>query len=175
MRELSLTRNLTAAVVTSLLVLGLGAPVAQAARPVGLGIAAGVALPNGPGALEIDPAFAWGFYTDIPLVSTFHITPSTTVYRLDPAGQPGDSATDVSLNFKFVVPLGIIEPFAGITAGVTSAQKLEPHVGGLLGLSINLISNLDVFASLNYRLLIRDGGNVGTWYIFAGPLFRFGP
>ncbi len=149
---------------------------AEAMRPVGLGATLGVGLPNGPANLgDIKPTFDWGFFTDIPLVSVFHISPSTTLYRLDPSAGGGVAATDVSLNFKFIVPLGPLEPFAGVTGGVTSTTKLEPHVGGMVGLSVNVVSNLDLFASLNYRLILRDGGNVGAWHIFAGPIFRFAP
>src|SRR5688572_568718 len=73
----------------------------QQKRGVGLGIGAGVALPTIKD-VSVDAAFSWGFYTDIPLISTFHITPSTIVYRIDPEAGGGVSATDVSLNFKFM-------------------------------------------------------------------------
>lgn len=150
-------------------------PAQAQTRSVGLGIGAGVALPN-ISDIPTDPSFSWGFYTDIPIISTFHITPSTIVYRIDPESSAGASATDVSLNFKFVVPLGPLDLFAGVTAGVTSTNDLDPHVGGLVGGSLNLVSNLDVFVNVNYRLVLEDGnaGNIGTWHIFAGPLFRFG-
>lgn len=151
---------------------GSAAP-AHAARPVGLGAALGVALPER-GDITIDPAFAWGFYTDIPLLSTFTITPSTVLYRVDPQTGAGAAATDVSLTFKFVVPIGPLEPFVGLTGGVTSSETLDPHVGGLLGVSLNLVANLDVFGQVAYRLTVADGSNIGTWHIFAGPLFRFG-
>ncbi|MFO0727280.1 MAG: hypothetical protein U1E65_26105 [Myxococcota bacterium] len=148
------------------------APAAHAMRPVGLGAAVGVALPDGPGNLKIDPALSWGFFTDIPLVSTFHITPSTTLYHLDSAnGAVG--ATDLSLSFKFIVPLGPVEPFIGLTGGVTSTNKYQPHFGGLVGLSVNILSNIDIYASLNYRLIVSDTGNTSAWHVFAGPLFRF--
>jgi hypothetical protein len=110
----------------------------------------------------------------IPLISTFTLTPSTVLYHVDPESGEGAAATDVSLTFKFVVPIGPVEPYAGVTAGVTLSASLEPHVGGVLGLSLNLISNLDVFVQANYRLTISDEGNIGTLHIFAGPLFRFG-
>ncbi len=157
----------------AVLTAALAPQLAHAARPVGLGAALGVAVPSR-GDISIDPAFAWGFYTDIPLISTFTLTPSTVLYRVDPESGAGAAATDVSLTFKFVVPIGPVEPYAGVTAGVTSSATLEPHVGGVLGLSINLIANLDVFAQANYRLTISDQGNLGTWHVFVGPLFRFG-
>lgn len=164
---------LRALLISSVLITTFAAAPAHANRPVGLGVAVGASLPNGPGELKIDPALAWGFFVDIPLISSFHITPSTVVYRLDSASGSKQSATDVSLNFKFMIPLGPLEPFVGLTGGVTSAQALNAHVGGLVGASLNLISNLDVFAQLNYRLTIQDGGNIASWYVFAGPLFRF--
>jgi len=147
---------------------------AEAARPVGLGVAAGIALPTSSNLGDIDPALSWGFFVDIPIISTFTITPSTILYRIDPKNVTGAAATDVSLNFKFIIPLGPFEPFAGITAGITSTSDLQPHVGGVLGASFNIVSNLDIYASVNYRLTIDDAGNVSTWHIFAGPLFRFG-
>ena len=64
--------------------------------PVGLGITSGTVVSTS----ERDSQFSFsgGFYTDIPLLETFNITPSTTVYRYK-----GESATDISLNFKFIV------------------------------------------------------------------------
>jgi hypothetical protein len=161
------------AAALAVLLTTLSTPAWAQPRPVGLGAAVGVAIPS-KGDLKIDPSFAWGFYTDIPLLSTFSITPSTVLYRVDPENGTGAAATDVSLTFKFVIALGPVEPYAGVTAGVTSAAKLAPHVGGVLGLSLNLVSNLDVFVQGNYRLTIEDGGNIGTFHVFAGPLFRFG-
>lgn len=153
---------------------------AEAKRSVGLGVGAGVAIPSIEG-ISIDPAVAWGFYTDIPLLSSFHITPSTLVYRIDPEAGGGNSATDVSLNFKFVVPIGPLDLFAGVTAGVTSANRLDPHVGGLAGFSLNIVSNLDVFVNAGYKVILRGKDdatnvelpNVGDLQIFAGPLIRF--
>lgn len=165
-------RTLLYSAALTALVLSAATP-AHAARPIGLGAALGVAVPSR-GELSLDPAFAWGFYTDIPLLDTFAITPSTVLYRVDPESGQGAAATDVSLTFKFMIPIGPVEPYAGLTAGVTSSDTLNPHVGGVLGLSINLISNLDVFAQANYRLTIAEGANIGTWHVFVGPLFRFG-
>lgn len=146
-------------------------------RGVGLGVAAGVALPDASN-ISLKTAFNWGFFVDIPLLYTFHITPSTLVYNLKPEGSTASgSATDVSLNFKFIVPLGFLDLFGGILAGLTSsASGLDPHVGVLGGAGIHLVSNLDLFAQLNYKLLLRDstaGGNIRDLQIFAGPLFRF--
>ncbi|MBI2374563.1 MAG: hypothetical protein HYV07_11260 [Deltaproteobacteria bacterium] len=149
---------------------------ARAADSVGLGVGIGLAVPDSDLTnVSLSPALGWGFYTDIPLLSTFHITPSTIVYRLDPKDGSGVSATDVSLNFKFIVPLGPLDIFAGVTTGVTSATELSPHLGALAGASLNLIKNLDAFINMNYRITIRDdqAGNVRSFQIYVGPLFRF--
>ncbi|MEC7988126.1 MAG: hypothetical protein VX278_23370 [Myxococcota bacterium] len=49
------------------------------ASPVGLGITSGTVVSTT--YRDADYSFSGGFYTDIPLLETFHITPSTTVYR----------------------------------------------------------------------------------------------
>lgn len=158
------------------LVLGLAlcaTPSFAQARGVGLGVGAGIAVPDS-GNVDFDPAFNWGFFVDIPLISTFHITPSTLIYELAPEGvEASRYVTDVSLNFKFIIPLGPIEPFAGVTAGLTAAGEIYPHAGLLAGVSINLVSNLDLFVQANYKLVIVDENNVRDLQIYAGPLFRF--
>jgi hypothetical protein len=143
---------------------------AQARRGVGLGVGAGVAVPTAEMPFKLAPA--WGFYTDIPLLDTFHITPSALVYNLNPKSGGEQSATDISINFKFVVPLARLDLFAGVTAGVTSTNKLTPHMGGLLGLSMNLVSNVDGFINVNYKYVAQEQ-IVHDIQIFAGPLFRF--
>ena len=78
-------------------------PLAAAENPVGLGISLGTALaegstpniPNSGGSTS----FNWGFYVDMPLLDTFHITPSSELYRLQ-----DQNATDIDLAFKFIVP-----------------------------------------------------------------------
>lgn len=158
------------------LFVALAVPVAAQAqsRGVGLGVGAGVAIPDDKSEVRFDPALNWGFFVDIPLISTFHITPSTLVYQLDRKGADRSiHATDVSLNFKFMIPLGPLEPFFGVTAGLTTAEALNPHVGALAGLSIHLLPNIDLFAQVNYKLLIVDQANIRDLNVYAGPLFRF--
>ncbi|MBK8011436.1 MAG: hypothetical protein IPK13_08800 [Deltaproteobacteria bacterium] len=157
----------------ALIVPALASDAEAAPSGVGLGAAAGVAIPDGD--LDYKATFSWGFFVDIPLISTFHITPSTLVYDLKPSGsEVSVSATDVSLSFKFMIPLGPIDPFVGVLAGLTSAQDLEPHVGLLAGTTVRLLPNIDAYLQANYRLILRDeGGNVRDLMIHAGPLFRF--
>jgi hypothetical protein len=146
----------------------------SSATGVGLGVGMGLAVPTADEPFK--PAAAWGFYVDIPLNSSFHITPSTLVYRLDRKdGELAEAATDVAISFKFNVPLGRLAAFGGVTAGITSTDELAPHVGALVGGSVNLISNLDLFVNVTYRYLIDDGklNAIHDVQVFAGPLFRF--
>jgi hypothetical protein len=144
-------------------------------RGVGLGVAAGIAIPDSTDG-NFDPSFNWGFFVDIPLISTFHITPSTIVRKIDPAGAATSSYnTDVSLNFKFMIPLGVIEPFGGVIAGLTATNEIYPHVGLAAGANFNLIANLGAFVQVNYKLVLYGEpiGNVRDLQIYAGPLFHF--
>jgi len=155
------------------LILGLSlsfTPQVEARRAVGLGVGAGIAYPTSETAFKLVPA--WGFYTDIPLLSTFHITPSALVYSLNPESGETQSATDISINFKFVVPMGRLDLFSGVTVGVTSTKELKPHMGFLAGASMNVVSNIDAFINVNYKYLAQETV-VHDIQIFAGPLFRF--
>ena len=151
-------------------------------RGVGLAAAVGVAVPHGDENFSFDPFVNWGFYVDIPLISTFHITPSTLLYGHKPKGDNTQTQqrTDVSLTFKFVIPLGWLELWAGLTGGITTSDTFAPHVGGEVGASFNLIGNLSVFVNGSYRWVLNGGteimGNrsdVRDIHIFAGPMFHF--
>jgi hypothetical protein len=158
------------------------APAFAQARGVGLGAAAGVAIPDGK--ISFDPAFNWGFFVDIPLISTFHITPSTLIYNLNVKDSDVTAyVTDISLNFKFMVPLGFVEPFAGVTGGLTVATEIFPHVGLVAGASFRVIANLDLYIQANYKLVLdyrtntidanASSENLRDLQIYVGPLFRF--
>ena len=133
--------------------------------PVGLGITSGTVVSTS--YRDSYFSFSGGFYTDIPLLETFHITPSTTVYRYK-----GESATDISLNFKFIVPLEQWEAMGGITAGLTSTDSLVPHVGVFGGVAYNFVSNLDWFVNVGYNHVFLNSASHNV-SISTGPLFRF--
>jgi hypothetical protein len=145
-----------------------------AAQPsVGLGVAAGVALPDGHTAdiasSDWKPGFDWGFYVDIPLIATFHITPSSELYKLG-----GNNATDMSLAFKFIVPLTGFDAYAGFVPGVTAVgDSTAPHVGVVGGVAFPLVSNLDMFAQAKYKVLFDRDENIRVLHLNAGILFRF--
>jgi hypothetical protein len=150
------------------------APVsAQTEGSVGLGVSFGATFAEGSTPAISNPggtvAFNWGFYVDIPLISTFHVTPSSELYRLS-----GGNATDIDLAFKFIVPLSGMEFFAGIVPGLTAVSTaLDPHIGVLGGVSLKLISNLDVFAQAKYNILFDGGENMHLFHLNGGLLFKF--
>ncbi len=157
-----------------LAVLGIGPAAADSsATSVGLGLSAGLALPNG-GTASISspswqPSFNWGFYVNIPLVSTFHITPSAELYRFG-----SQNATDIDLAFKFIVPLGVFDAYIGVAPGLTAVQDILPlHVGALGGATFRLISNLDAFVQVKYTVLFEGSQNMGILHVTAGVLFAF--
>ena len=158
-----------------LVVLALSAALPLSADPsatsVGLGFSFGAAFPQGstPTIPSSGASFDWGFYVDIPLISTFHITPSSELYKFS-----SQNATDVDVAFKFIVPLGNFDLFAGVSPGLTTvADVLAPHVGLLGGGAFRLVSNLDAFVQAKYSLLFEGGRNMGVFHLNAGILFAF--
>lgn len=158
------------------LVVGIQGTAQAGAQGVGLGVAAG-AVSSGTelDGLEksIGTGFSWGFFVDIPLTPTFYISPATTLYEID-LGIGKRPATDVALNFKFIVPIAAIKLGAGVSAGLTVAEeKYMPHMGALGYLSMNIASNLDGFAMVQYKHLVRDIQAVDDIHAHAGLMFRF--
>ena len=143
------------------------------ATSVGLGLSAGVAFPQGdtPSIASTDwqPSFNWGFYVNIPLISTFHITPSSELYRFN-----NQNATDIDIAFKFIVPLGMFDIYAGVATGLTAIQNiLPPHVAVLGGAAFRLVSNLDFFTQVKYTVLFQGSQNMSILHVTAGILFAF--
>ena len=149
-------------------------PHAQAqADSIGLGIALGAAFPagstpaisSGSGSVS----FNWGFYVNIPLIYTFHITPSAELYKFD-----AQNATDMAIAFKFIVPLSRFDLYAGAVPGLTAVGDIiAAHVGVLAGSSFQLVSNLDVFVQGKYKWVFQGEQNVRVLHANAGILFNF--
>ncbi len=143
------------------------------ASGVGLGFAVGAAMPTGNIAGIPNMAgllsFNYGFYVDIPLISTFHITPSAELYKF-----ADQNATDFDLAFKFIVPLASMDIFAGLVPGLTAvASTLDLHLGALVGASFSLVSNLSAFVQGKWDLLFDPNQNVSVFHVTAGVLFAF--
>ena len=145
---------------------------AFAGAQVSLGISAGAAVPSGTiGTLPENGTVSlnWGFYVDIPLIYTFHITPSSELYKLG-----GENATDMSLAFKFIVPLGRWRLYAGFVPGLTAVSTVtSPHVGVSGGFSLDLVSNIDLFAQLTYKVLFYEEARMSVAHPNLGLLFTF--
>ena len=146
---------------------------AQAATRVGLGISLGAAVAEGSTPSIANPggstSFNWGFYVDIPLLYTFHITPSSELYKIQ-----DQNATDIDLTFKFIVPLSGMAIYAGVVPGLTALSSiLDPHVGVLAGVTIPLVGNLDAFVQGKYNVLFDGGQYLHIVHANAGILFKF--
>jgi hypothetical protein len=150
-----------------------GAPAEGGRSGPRLGALFGASFPHGDGSW--DPSFSWGFFVDLPLVESFQLSPSALVYELDPEGDEaaGVSATDVSLSFKFVVPISALELFAGFTTGLTSARDLDVHFGGQAGLGWRITRNFEAVTSVHYKVILEGRGNIQDLKAFIGPAFRF--
>ena len=140
---------------------------------VGLGILAGVAFPQGSTdkvpSSDWKASLNWGFFVNIPLVYTFHITPSSEIYPFDEL-----NATDISIAFKFIVPISGFDLFFGFVPGLTSVSDvIAPHVGILGGASFNLVSNLDLFAQAKYKFIFEGERNIRVLHLNGGILFKF--
>jgi hypothetical protein len=140
---------------------------------VGLGISLGAALPQaspaGVPGVDTQTSFNWGFYVNIPLVYTFHLTPSSELYKFGT-----QNATDFDIAFKFIVPLSDFSLYAGLAPGLTAvADVLAIHVGVLAGGTFRLISNLDAFVQAKYAWLFVGDQNIGVFHANAGILFTF--
>lgn len=124
-------------------------------------------------------AMIWGFYVDIPIISTLHITPSALVYEIKYDNQNKTlAATDISMNIKFNVPLGNITLYGEVITGLTQAQfsdndGISPHVGWGAGLTFPMVGNLSFFGEGNYRVILRDSSNITNYIALGGVLWAF--
>jgi hypothetical protein len=167
-------RRFAAASVAMMILLACLPAGAQASGDsVGLGVALGVAFPSGSTAriatANGEASLDWGFYVNIPLIYTFHITPSSELYKLGL-----QNATDMDLAFKFIVPLSRFSLYGGVAPGLTAAGEVTAmHVGLLAGVSFNLVSNLDTFVQAKYQWIFEGSQNLRVLHLNAGMLFNF--
>jgi len=151
----------------------LGPSVARAdSDGVGLGLTVGAVFPRTKGVEFSDVGLSWGFWVDIPIVWKFAIAPSAEIYNI--GGDVGENtATDIDLNFKFIIPIAFTRVFFGAAGGVTVSQGgYDPNVGLLAGVSFGLISNLEAFAMAKYEVVIDDP-NTHLIHTTAGLLYVF--
>jgi hypothetical protein len=158
---------------TAALALVLTGALAAAQAGVGLGVAIGTAFPQGStndiAFDDWEPSLNWGFYVDIPLVSTFNVTPSAELYKLG-----DENATDMALAFKFIVPLTQLDFYLGFVPGLTvTGSSTSPHIGLVAGGAFVLVSNLDWFVQGKYKFVFDGSENIRVLHLNTGILFRF--
>jgi hypothetical protein len=161
------------AALALLLAAALPAAAQSSASSVGLGVSAGLAFPQGatPDIASTDwkTSLNWGFYVNIPIISTLHLTPSAELYRFD-----GNNATDISLAFKFIVPLSRFDLYVGLVPGLTAVGDVLPvNLGLLAGGSFPLVGNLDLFVQGKYTWVFQGGENLRVLHLNTGILFVF--
>ncbi|NJK89161.1 MAG: hypothetical protein HC923_06975 [Myxococcales bacterium] len=83
--------------------------------PTRLTTAVGASFPHGE--LRWDPAFSWGFFVDLPLVSHVYLSPSAVLYQLNPQDGGASQAADMALSLKLGLPMRALELFFGLTSG----------------------------------------------------------
>ena len=163
--------------IVSVLALLIAAPVAAQPerRSVGLGFSVGMAFPEGgkdTGDIKMEDwegSFNWGFYVNIPLIYTFHITPSAELYKFK-----DQNATDICLGFKFIIPAWVLDLYVGFVPGLTTVgEETAAHVGGVAGVSFNLFSNLDLFIQGKYKIMFEGDTNIRVLHMNAGFLYHF--
>ncbi|GMV41075.1 MAG: hypothetical protein AMXMBFR64_27910 [Myxococcales bacterium] len=138
---------------------------------VGMGVSFGVVLPKSEILEMSDAGFAWGFWVDIPIAWKFYITPSAQLYNL--GGKVGENpATDIDLNFKFILPVSFAKIYFGAAGGATVHAEYDANVGLFLGSSFNLVSGLDVFVQGKYKLVIDDP-NIHMVHVDGGFMYWF--
>jgi hypothetical protein len=148
----------------ALLLLAAALPVAaqSSANSVGLGASVGLAFPQGSTtdipSTDWKTSLNWGFYVNIPIISTLHLTPSAELYRFD-----GANATDISLAFKFIVPLSRFDLYVGLVPGLTAVDDVLP---------VNL-GVMDLFVQGKYAWVFQGGDNLRVLHLNTGILFVF--
>jgi len=84
------------------------------------------------------------------------------------------NATDINLAFKFIIPASILDIYIGLAPGLTTyGDDTLFNVGGIVGVSFNLFSNLDMFVEAKYKILIEGDSNVRVLHACAGILYHF--
>lgn len=158
----------------------------------GLGLFGGATFPLNTKDMgqKFDITEAWGLFVDIRLISTFYVTPQTTIYRLKIKKHDGPTSgiADVSMNFKYVIPLAAWEIFLAPTIGVSTgsfltekndsndykSNPIQPHLGGQLGVGVKIISNLDFFLAVQYKYIIdNDQDGIHLMQGLGGLRFNF--
>ena len=164
------------AVAMAVMVCGL-APTVEAKPKAGLGLFYGAKVDSDVWTDKYSWSQTYGFFVDLPIAATFHITPTASNYWRD-----GASITDLSANFKFIIPLRRFRPYGGILAGLstgdmkksdgTDAEDYAFHVGANVGTYIKIIANLEAIVEVAYKQFTYSGVDAGTVHGHIGLCIR---
>ena len=154
------------------------------AQGTSLGVEGGVSWQiNDADSKLADISEAYGFFVDLPLTSTFYISPETVFYRYNIItsssgdGEYGSGVTDLSLNFKFIVPLGKSKLSAAMRGGATNGIRSESgfpmtvHFGFSAGYMYNFISNLAFTTKVMWTFMPSEQGNLYRLFGMIGLRF----
>ena len=138
-----------------------------------IGIAGGAIIPGGKlnknTKIEWDLHYNWAMFVDIPLVKFFHLAPSAEIYRVGKL-----HLSDMCLGFRFMIPTRILSINLGIVPGITAAgDQIHINLGGELGVTGRIVSNLGWFVNSKYEEVFTDGGGLHTIHLYGGMKFFF--
>ncbi|MFH1530027.1 MAG: hypothetical protein ABIK09_04725 [Pseudomonadota bacterium] len=148
-------------------------PEAAAETSPSIGIAGGAIIPGGKlnknTKVEWDLQYNWAMFVDIPIAKFFHIAPSAEIYRV------GDlHLADMCLGFRFMIPTSYLAINLGIVPGITAAgEEVHVNLGGEIGLTGRIVSNLGWFFNSKYEEVFNDGGGLHTIHLYGGLKFFF--
>ena len=149
------------------------APEAAAETSPSIGIAGGAIIPGGKlnknTEIEWDFQYNWAMFVDIPIAKFFHIAPSAEIYKVGKL-----HLADMCLGFRFMIPTSYLSINLGIVPGITAAgEDVLINLGGEVGLTGRIVSNLGWFFNTKYEEVFNDGGGLHTIHLYAGLKFFF--
>jgi hypothetical protein len=150
-------------------------PVSEAAAETSpsIGIAGGAIIPGGKlnkhAKIDWDIQYNWAMFVEIPIAKFFHLAPSAEIYRVGTL-----HLADMCLGFRFMIPTSYLSINLGIVPGITAAgDQVHINLGGEVGFTGRIVSNLGWFFNSKYEEVFNDGGGLHTIHLYGGLKFFF--
>ena len=156
---------------TIAILLSIGLPSHRAeARSPGLALFSGFVIPDSRTSSNDDEgSHNFGFFVDLPLVSTFYISPGAELYKVGRSNY-----TDLVISFKFMVPLRGIKLFGALVPGITNAgSDRYGHLGLAAGIEVKIVSNIAFFGQFKYKETLSSGNGLRAFHFNGGLIFHF--
>ncbi len=136
----------------------------------GLALFSGFVLPDSRNSSnDDDGSHNFGFFVDLPLVYTFHISPGAELYKVGRSNY-----TDLVISFKFMIPLKGITFFGALVPGITnSGSDRYGHLGLAAGIELKIISNIAFFGQFKYKETLSSGSGLRAFHFNGGLIFHF--